>query len=103
MIITEKTVGVWMMKTLKLAPCPDCKRRISLAATTCPKCGRTIMPGDLQPIPIQTKPPSVALPIIIGILLFFLLLVAYQKGKELNDARDRQIQRMEQTGRDMYR
>lgn len=69
------------MKTLKLAPCPDCKRRISLTATTCPQCGRTIMPGDLQPIPIQTKPPSALWPIIVGILLFLLLFAAYQNGK----------------------
>ena len=85
-----------MMKTLKLAPCPDCKRRISLAATACPGCGRAIMPGDLKPIEIQTEPPSTAWPIVIVILLFILLFVAYQKGKEIEDERARQLRRMEQ-------
>jgi hypothetical protein len=92
-----------MMKTLKLAPCPDCKRRISLAATTCLGCGRAIKEGDLQSIEIKTNPPSVWWPIIVGILLFVILNAAYQNGKEINDSRDRQIQRMEQTGKDMYR
>lgn len=90
------------MKTLKLAPCPDCKRRISLTATQCPGCGRTIMEGDLQPIEIK-QPPSIWWAVIVGILLFIILYAAAEKGREINNSRDQQIQKMEKTGREMYR
>jgi hypothetical protein len=33
---------------MKLAPCPDCGNPCSLTATTCPRCGRVIKPGDLS-------------------------------------------------------
>lgn len=33
---------------MKLAACPDCGNACSLTAVTCPRCGRTMMPGDLS-------------------------------------------------------
>ncbi len=31
---------------MNLAPCPDCKKMISVAAITCPNCGRVFNEGE---------------------------------------------------------
>lgn len=90
------------MKTLKLAPCPDCKKKISLTATQCPNCGKTITEGDLQPIEIK-EPSSMWWAVIAGILFFIILYAATEKGIEINNSREQQIRKNQQTGREMYR
>ena len=85
---------------MKLAPCPACKKMLSLTATVCPNCGRTMKEGDL--IAPET-PPMPLWWIVAAILIVIFIFIAAEKGKEINDSRERQIQRMEQTGRDMYR
>ena len=73
----------------KLAPCPDCRRMVSLAAATCPVCGRVFKEGDL--VPVVPKPMSKATIIVIGIvvlLIMIMLLNGMEQVKE--DERNRQ-------------
>lgn len=86
------------MKTLKLAPCPDCKSRISLTANTCPHCGRAIKEGDLVPIPIEAKPMSKVTIFIIFVVVLFVMMALLNGMEQLKeDERNRQrIIEMEQ-------
>jgi predicted amidophosphoribosyltransferase len=90
------------MKTLKLAPCPDCKRMISLTATTCPTCGRTIKEGDLVPVPIDAKPMSKVTIFIIAVvilLIMMMLLNGMEQLKEDERNRERILQMEQRRGR----
>lgn len=91
-----------MSKTLKLAPCPDCKRMISLTAAACPHCGRAIKEGDLTPIPVDAKPMSKVTIIIISVvvlLVMMLLLNGMEQVKEDERNRQRILETEQRRGR----
>lgn len=62
----------------RLAPCPDCKANISLAAVACPKCGRLIKQGDLTPATAQPMPiwQYILAALIVFLLVFLALKVS---------------------------
>ena len=82
---------------MKLAPCPDCKRMISLAATTCPNCGRPIQPGDLksaEPTPEEIEERSRRSQrnlVIVVVLLALMTLLCVNANRKENI--DREFQR----------
>lgn len=60
---------------MNLASCPDCGNACSLTATTCPRCGRIMKPGDLSRSNIvrliDSRPPNVPiylLAVICGLI-----------------------------------
>jgi uncharacterized paraquat-inducible protein A len=70
----------------KLAPCPDCKRMISLAAATCPQCGRAFKAGDLVPIqpePLSTR--SIIWMIVVSIIILYLVIMGIKGVNELQE------------------
>ncbi len=80
---------------MKLAPCPDCKNRISFSATMCPNCGRPIKAGEL--IRPQDEPLSlghIILFVIFAVLLIIFLINAGQKGRKIREDDERLKQRI---------
>lgn len=92
---------------MKLAPCPDCKRMISLSASTCPNCGRPIKEGELvSPVPSEPKPMTAGqwgCFILIALVVLFIIISALNAPRISDDDRMRQLKKMEQTGNSMYR
>lgn len=94
-----------------LGVCPDCKTAVSRLATSCPKCGRPFGEGDLLELSkyYQPSPWGCARTfqwgcfIILG-LIFLLLVFAVLNNPGITDEdRMRQLEKMEKTGRGMYR
>ncbi len=64
---------------MKLSHCPDCGNACSLTATTCPRCGRVMKPGDLSESNlVKPRDNSIflnilihALAVICGVVGFF--------------------------------
>lgn len=84
-----------------LAPCPDCRNMCSLVASSCPKCGRVMQPGDLS-LPAETEPKKKIGGIVVLVLmaLFVLLLIFAGRQPSQRDV-DRSVDRWleRQTGR----
>jgi hypothetical protein len=80
----------------KLAPCPDCRRMVSLEAATCLKCGRVFKEGDL--IPVVPKPMSPATIIMISVVVL-LVIMLLMKGMEMAKEDERTRQRIMDTER----
>lgn len=57
----------------KLAPCPDCRRMVSLEAAACLKCGRAFKEGDL--VPVVPKPMSKVTIIVISIIILIVMMM----------------------------
>jgi hypothetical protein len=38
-VVAVRLIGGWTKRDDKLTACPDCKRRVSKRAMTCPSCG----------------------------------------------------------------
>jgi hypothetical protein len=49
------------------------------------------------------KQPSIWWAIVTAIVLIIVLYAAAEKGREINDSKTRQLEKMEQTGKGMYR
>jgi predicted anti-sigma-YlaC factor YlaD len=80
-----------------LASCPDCRNMCSLAAVSCPKCGRVMQPGDLTP-PDEGEPKKRIGGIVVLALMALLVLLLIFAGRqpsqrEVDGAADRWIER----------
>ena len=45
------------MSTPNLVKCPDCQKSVSVAAVSCPNCGRPFQPGELSALIPPPPPP----------------------------------------------
>lgn len=80
---------------MRLAPCPDCRKMISLAATACPHCGRPITEGELAPpTPKPMSRGCTILMIIAAVLVVILLLKAMETGSKIREDDERLRQRI---------
>lgn len=94
---------------MNLAPCPDCKKMVSVAATTCPNCGRVFKEGEreahrkeFEAKIEEDKRRSVVIGVIVVVVLLILFLIG-NSARITDEDRMRQMQKMEQTGRGMSR
>ena len=95
--------------TMNTAPCPDCQKMISVTATACPKCGRVFKEGEraahqkaFEAKVAADSKRSLIIAGVVAIVLLILFLIG-NSARVTDEDRMRQMQRMEQTGRDQYR
>lgn len=67
---------------MALIPCPECKKRISETAESCPKCGCELTPEKVEEVKQKEKKlqTGIAIGCLIPILLFFVILMCPQKS-----------------------
>lgn len=94
---------------MNIAPCPDCKTMCSVTAATCPKCGRVFKEGERAAQQKEFKAKvaadskrSIVIALVVAAVLLILFLIG-NSARVTDEDRMRQMQRMEQTGRDQYR
>ena len=100
-----------MMSDSPLGVCPDCKTAISRLASSCPKCGRPISEGDLLDLSNYYKPSPWGCArtfqwgcfIIIGLIVLLVIYGILNATRITDEDRMRQLEKMEKTGRNMYR
>ena len=94
---------------MNIAPCPDCKKMISVAAATCPNCGRVFKEGErathqkeFEAKVAADSKRSVVIAVVVAVVLLILFLIG--NSSRITEAdRTRQLEKMEPTGRDMYK
>ena len=67
---------------MALIPCPECKKRISETAESCPKCGYELAPEKVEEVKEKEKKlqTGIAIGCLIPILLCFVILMCPQKS-----------------------
>ena len=91
---------------MNLAPCPDCKKMISLAASACPNCGRPVTAEELskQPQPRPSEAGQWGCIIVLIIIILLIIIGALNAPPRITDEdRMRQLEKMQQTGNSMNR
>ena len=95
---------------MNIAPCPDCKKMISVTATVCPKCGHVFKEGErtAQQKEFEAKVTadskrSLIFALIGAVIVLILVLVSTSIMENEEKARTRQLERMKQIGSEMYK
>jgi hypothetical protein len=90
---------------MNIGPCPDCKKMISVEATTCPNCGRVFKEGERaeQQKAFEAKVAadskrSLVIALVVAAVLLVLFLIG-NSARVTDEDRMRQLQKMEQTGK----
>jgi uncharacterized membrane protein YvbJ len=92
------------------SPCPDCRKMISATANVCPLCGHVFKEGEraAQQQAFEAKVAADSkkglIYALIGAVILLLYVLFSVSLKESDEKfRTRQLEKMKQVGRDMYK
>ena len=63
----DQRVNPWKQPRPKLAPCPDCRKEISLNAMSCPYCGR-----KLKQSAVSIVAGLIIILLVVGLIVWFM-------------------------------
>jgi predicted nucleic acid-binding Zn ribbon protein len=64
---------------MKLAPCPDCRKNVSIQAAHCVHCGRVFQPEEMEAEAAkERRRRTIAAFVILGVMLFLIIWMAIE-------------------------